>query len=50
MRISETLSFNIPDDDFNVDRLERYLAKEMERFRKQVFGKGIAADRGQGVG
>jgi hypothetical protein len=33
------MPFNILDDDLNVDRLERYLAKEMERFRKQVFGK-----------
>ena len=39
MRISETLNLNIADDDLNVDRLERYLAKGIERFRKQVFGK-----------
>jgi hypothetical protein len=39
MRVSETLELSIPDDDLNVDRLERYLAREMERFRKRVFGK-----------
>ncbi|MBA7669796.1 hypothetical protein ES703_77930 [subsurface metagenome] len=39
MRVSETLDLNIPDDDLNIDRLERYLAKEIDRFRKQVFGK-----------
>ncbi len=39
MRVSEILNLNIPDNDLNVDRLERYLAKEMEKFRKQVFGK-----------
>ena len=39
MRVSETINLNIPDNDLNVDRLERYLAKEIERFRKQVFGK-----------
>jgi len=39
MRVSETLDLNIPDDDLHVDRLERYLAKKIERFRKRVFGK-----------
>jgi hypothetical protein len=39
MRVSETLDLNIPDDDLNVDRLERYLDREIERFRKQVFSK-----------
>jgi len=39
MRVSETLKLSIPDDGLDVDRLERYLAREKERFRKQVFGK-----------
>ena len=39
MRLSETLELGIPDDGLDVDRLERYLAREIERFRKQVFGK-----------
>jgi len=38
MRISETLELNIPDD-MDIDKLERYLAEEIKRFRKQVFGK-----------
>ena len=39
MRVSETLELSIPDEDLDVNRLERYLAKEIERFRKRVFGK-----------
>ncbi len=39
MRVSETLELNIPDDDLNVGSLEGYLAREMERFMKRVFGK-----------
>lgn len=39
MRVSETLNVYIRDDDLNVDRLERYLAREMEKFGKQVFGR-----------
>jgi len=40
MRISETLELSIPDD-VDIDKLERYLAKEIKRFGKQVFGKVI---------
>ena len=39
MRVSETLELSIPDEGLDVNRLERYLAKEIERFRKRVFGK-----------
>jgi len=39
MRVSETLELSIPKDGLDVNKLERYLAKEIERFRKQVFGK-----------
>ena len=39
MRVSETLELSIPDDGLDVDRLERYLPKEVERFRKRVFEK-----------
>ena len=39
MRVSETLELSIPEDGLDVNRLERYLAREMERFRKRVFGK-----------
>jgi len=38
MRISETLELSIPDD-VDVNKLERYLAREIKRFGKQVFGK-----------
>ena len=38
MRISETLELNTPDD-VDIDKLELYLAKEIKRFGKQVFGK-----------
>ena len=38
MRISETLELSIPDD-INMNKLEVYLAKEIERLGKQVFGK-----------
>ena len=39
MRVSETFELSILDDGLDVDRLERYLAKEVERFRKRVFEK-----------
>ena len=39
MRISETLELSIPEDGLDVNKLEGYLAKEIERFRKQVFGE-----------
>ena len=38
MWISEILGLNIPDG-MDIDKLERYLAKEMKSFEKQVFGK-----------
>jgi len=38
MRISETLELSIPDD-MDVNKLERYLAREIKRFGKQVFGR-----------
>ena len=38
MRISETLELSIPDD-MDIDKLERYLAREIKRFGKQMFGK-----------
>jgi muconolactone delta-isomerase len=38
MRISDTLELNIPDD-IDINKLERYLAKEIERSGKQVFEK-----------
>jgi len=38
MRISETLELSITDD-MDMDKLEGYLAKEIKRFGKQVFGK-----------
>ncbi len=38
MRISETLELSIPDD-MDMDKLEGYLAREIKRFGKQVFGK-----------
>ena len=37
MRISETLELSIADD-MDIDKLERYLAREIKRFGKQVFG------------
>ena len=37
MRISETLELSIPDD-MDMDKLEGYQAREIERFGKQVFG------------
>ncbi len=40
MRISETLELSIPDD-MNIDKLEGYLAGEIKRFRKQVFGRAL---------
>ena len=40
MRISETLELSIADD-MDIDKLERYLAREIKRFGKQVFGKVI---------
>ncbi len=39
MRESETLKLNIPEDGPEINRLVRYLAKEIERFRTRVFGK-----------
>lgn len=39
MRVSETLNLNIPDDGLDVDKLERYVAREIRKFGKQVFGK-----------
>ena len=38
MRISETLELSIPDD-MDMNKLEGYLAREIKRFGKQVFGK-----------
>ena len=38
MRISETLELSLPDD-MDIDKLERYLAREIQRFGKQVSGK-----------
>jgi len=38
MRISETLELSI-SDDMDIDKLEGYLAKEIEGFGKRVFGK-----------
>ncbi len=38
MRISETLELNIPDD-MDINKLERYLAREIKRFGKQMFDK-----------
>jgi len=38
MRISETLELSIPDD-VDINKLERYLAREIKRFGKQVFAK-----------
>jgi len=34
-----TFCAHLLDDGLDVNRLERYLAKEIERFRKRVFGK-----------
>ena len=39
MRVSETLEISIPDEGLDVNRLERYRAKEIERFRKRVFDR-----------
>jgi len=39
MRVSETINLNIPDDGLDVDKLERYVAREIRKFGKQVFGK-----------
>ena len=39
MRVSETLELSIPDEGLDVNRLERYLAREIEKFGKQVFGR-----------
>ena len=39
MRVSETFELSILDDGLDVDRLERYLTKEVERFRKRVLEK-----------
>jgi len=39
MRISETLELSIPEEGLDANRLERYLAREIKRFGKQVFGK-----------
>ena len=38
MRISETLELSITDD-MDINKLERYLAREIKSFGKQVFGK-----------
>jgi hypothetical protein len=38
MRVSETLELSIPEDA-DIDKLERYLAKEVKEFGKRVFGK-----------
>ena len=38
MRVSETLELSIPDD-VDIDKQEQYLAKEMKKCGKQVFGK-----------
>jgi len=34
MRVSETLNLNIPDDGLDVDKLERYVAREIRKFGK----------------
>jgi hypothetical protein len=39
MRISKTLELSITDEGLDVNRLERYLAREIEKFGKQVFGR-----------
>ena len=38
MRISKTLELSILDD-MDINKPERYLAREIKRFGKQVFGK-----------
>ena len=40
MRIGKTFELSIPGD-MDIDKLERYLAREIKRFGKQVFGKVI---------
>ena len=39
MRVNETPNLDIRDNDLSVDRLERYLYREIEKFRKRVFGR-----------
>ena len=39
MRVSETLELSIAEDELDVNKLERYLDREIKRFGKQVFGK-----------
>lgn len=39
MRVSEILELSIPDEGLDVNRPERYLAREIEKFGKQVFGR-----------
>jgi len=46
MRVSEALELSISDDGVYVNKLERYPAKEIERFRKQVFGKVLRPQSG----
>jgi len=46
MRIRETLELSI-SDDMDVNKLERYLAREIKRFGKQVFGKGQGGSPGE---
>lgn len=41
MRISETLELSVPDD-MDVNQLERYLAREIKKFGKQVVGGELA--------
>ena len=48
MRVSETLNLNMLDDGLDVDKLEQYLAKEierLERLRKRVFGRLLSPKR-----
>ena len=38
MKVSKTLELSIPED-IDIDKLERYLAREMKKFGKHLFEK-----------